>query len=339
MNLVLIFIHYFSIADKEMGYDLNRFEGEVDEELLCLICSGVLENPVQAPMCEHAFCSACIHEWLKRQSTCPVDRQAITSTQLRPVPRILKNLLARLTIQCCNAEFGCNAWVKLDALNSHLSECEHNPKRPVHCELGCGLVIPLDEIGQHNCVRELRSIIQSQSDQITDLLEKVQDQQQQLIENKHEILLLKDIMRSFRVSAANLTIPSPSRRSFVDTGGTDEVQQWIQTLQPARVTRWGGMISTPDAVLQAVIRRSLSDSGCPSCIIDDLMESAHERRWPPGLSTLETRQLNRRKYEQYFARRIPGKQAVVVMSCENQHMGEAMILEPGLVMIFAHGIE
>lgn len=30
-----------------MGYDLPRFEGEVDEELICPICSGVLEEPVQ----------------------------------------------------------------------------------------------------------------------------------------------------------------------------------------------------------------------------------------------------------------------------------------------------
>jgi len=34
-----------------------------------------------------------------------------------------------------------------------------------------------------------------------------------------------------------------------------------------------------------------------------------------------------------------GKQAVVVMACENVHMAEAMIMEPGLVMIFAHGVE
>lgn len=43
--------------------------------------------------------------------------------------------------------------------------------------------------------------------------------------------------------------------------------------------------------LQAVIRRALSESGCPPHIIDQLMENAHERRWPPGLSTLETRQV------------------------------------------------
>ena len=31
----------------EMGYELNRFEGDVDEELVCPICSGVLEEPLQ----------------------------------------------------------------------------------------------------------------------------------------------------------------------------------------------------------------------------------------------------------------------------------------------------
>lgn len=30
-----------------MGYELTRFQGDVDEELVCPICSGVLEEPVQ----------------------------------------------------------------------------------------------------------------------------------------------------------------------------------------------------------------------------------------------------------------------------------------------------
>lgn len=29
-----------------MGYDITRFQGEVDEELICPICSGVLEEPL-----------------------------------------------------------------------------------------------------------------------------------------------------------------------------------------------------------------------------------------------------------------------------------------------------
>lgn len=36
--------------------------------------------------------------------------------------------------------------MKLDALSSHLEECEFNPKRPVPCEQGCGLVVPKDEL-------------------------------------------------------------------------------------------------------------------------------------------------------------------------------------------------
>ncbi len=30
-----------------MGYEANRFQGDVDEELICPICSGVLEEPSQ----------------------------------------------------------------------------------------------------------------------------------------------------------------------------------------------------------------------------------------------------------------------------------------------------
>ena len=102
--------------------------------------------------------------------------------------------------------------------------------------------------------------------------------------------------------------------SVQDQFEEDDVMRWAATLSRARVTRWflenfsfnlhwnpisflfrwGGMISTPDAVLQAMIKRSLQESGCPVHIVTELMENAHERRWPPGLQTLETRQMNRR---------------------------------------------
>uniref|UniRef100_A0A8D8ZR24 E3 ubiquitin-protein ligase NRDP1 n=1 Tax=Cacopsylla melanoneura TaxID=428564 RepID=A0A8D8ZR24_9HEMI len=101
----------------------------------------------------------------------------------------------------------------------------------------------------------------------------------------------------------------------------------------------GGMISTPDVLLQAMIKRSLAESGCPGHILDELMHNSHERNWPQGLSSLETRQNNRRQYENYVCKRIPSKQAVVVLLCDNQHLPEDMISAPGLVMIFAHGIE
>ncbi|XP_064646582.1 E3 ubiquitin-protein ligase NRDP1-like isoform X2 [Lineus longissimus] len=252
--------------------------------------------------------------------------------QLKPIPRILRNLLCRLYIKCDNAAFGCSTVVKLDMLQSHLHECEHNPKKPVHCEQGCGLIIPKDELKDHNCVRELRALVQSQQMKIGELQSELADQKLQMNNQKMEIQLIKEYMRTFRAS-------NPRLRELQTEIENDDVVRWTETLQPARVTRWGGMISTPDAVLQAVIKRALIDSSCPSHIVNELMENAHERRWPHGLSTLETRQLNRRQYENYVAKRIPGKQAVIVMACENQHMSDDLIMEPGLVMIFAHGVE
>ncbi|KAA0201932.1 hypothetical protein HAZT_HAZT004775 [Hyalella azteca] len=115
----------------------------------CILCSAGIfcqRSKDVAPACEHAFCSGCINEWLGRQQTCPVDRQSITTSQLKPVPRILRTLLAKLQIACSNREHGCNAVVKLEMLGPHLEECEHNPKRPIPCEAGCGLVVPKDEL-------------------------------------------------------------------------------------------------------------------------------------------------------------------------------------------------
>ena len=39
-----------------LSIHLSRFEGVVDEELVCPICSAVLEDPRLAPECEHAYC-------------------------------------------------------------------------------------------------------------------------------------------------------------------------------------------------------------------------------------------------------------------------------------------
>jgi len=56
-----------------MGFDIQRFPNCIDEELICKInffekkilnnyyflgsiCGGVLQDPLQAPSCEHTFC-------------------------------------------------------------------------------------------------------------------------------------------------------------------------------------------------------------------------------------------------------------------------------------------
>ena len=74
-----------------------------------------------------------------------------------------------------------------------------------------------------------------------------------LTEQKREIQILKEMVRSSRHGGGTV-------RGLQDQVEDDEIVRWAGTLPRARVTRWGGMISTPDAVLQAMIKRSLQVS-------------------------------------------------------------------------------
>lgn len=100
-------------------------------------------------------------------------------------------LLFRLCINCDNAQHGCTRILKLDMLAAHLEECEHNPKRPLPCEQGCGLVIPKDELKDHNCMKELRKLIQTQQQKLSDFQQDLTDQRFIINEQKRELQLLK----------------------------------------------------------------------------------------------------------------------------------------------------
>lgn len=322
-----------------MGYDINRFEDNVDEELICPICSFILEDPVQAPDCEHAFCNACINQWLKHQSICPIDRAHIQPIDLKPVPRILKNLLSKLRLKCDHAPYGCNTTVRLENLNSHLQECEFNPKKPIICTIGCNMFIAKDELKNHNCIRELKKIIDDQQTKINHLSNEMVKQKTDV---ENELRILKNFAsRYFRVNSSNtgnmsLNVTGSTSLNLTDD---DDIVRWSATLPIAKVTRWGGIISTPDAVLQAVIKRALIENGCPQSILPELMNNAHERHWPVGLSTLETRQLNRNHYVNFVCKRVPNKQAVLILAADNKDMPNHLIVEPGIILIFAHGVE
>jgi len=104
-----------------MGYDLELIEEQVLKELICSICAGVLQDPLQIQACEHAFCKVCISTWFAQNPTCPIDRRP--AGKLTPVPRITRSLLSSLSIKC---DFpNCDAVVKLEYIESHKSSCGH----------------------------------------------------------------------------------------------------------------------------------------------------------------------------------------------------------------------
>jgi hypothetical protein len=135
-----------------MGYDIERFINVIDEEFICAICNGVLEEPLQIFPCEHIYCSLCLNQWFKSNDytkTCPEDRQVIYDSFLK-TPRIISNLLAKMIIKCKFCTSGCDGVIKLEQLASHESKCEYNPFMEIKCEK-CNAVVLRNQLISHIC--------------------------------------------------------------------------------------------------------------------------------------------------------------------------------------------
>eukprot|EP00735_Rhodelphis_limneticus_P005006 TRINITY_DN16697_c0_g1::TRINITY_DN16697_c0_g1_i1::g.23605::m.23605 TRINITY_DN16697_c0_g1::TRINITY_DN16697_c0_g1_i1::g.23605 ORF type:complete len:146 (+),score=-10.33,sp/Q5R7T5/RNF41_PONAB/44.78/3e-30,zf-C3HC4/PF00097.20/4.2e-11,zf-C3HC4/PF00097.20/1.9e+03,zf-C3HC4_2/PF13923.1/2e-09,zf-C3HC4_2/PF13923.1/9.2e+02,zf-TRAF/PF02176.13/6e+03,zf-TRAF/PF02176.13/0.17,zf-TRAF/PF02176.13/1.6e-05,zf-TRAF/PF02176.13/0.00072,zf-C3HC4_3/PF13920.1/5.1e-09,zf-RING_2/PF13639.1/7.8e-09,zf-C3HC4_4/PF15227.1/4.2e-0 len=130
------------------GYDIERFVDSPDENLLCVICSGVMREPLSSP-CGHSFCASCIRQWVGGPvpRSCPVCRSNLSSSMLHPVPLLVKSMLAKLRIKCEHKERGCEEIITLDRLESHLISC---PYRPVPCpNHGCGATVLSSHLPSH----------------------------------------------------------------------------------------------------------------------------------------------------------------------------------------------
>ena len=207
-----------------MGFDLERFTVDIDQELKCPICCGVLEDPVQGNGCEHAYCKRCILEWMKNSESCPVDRNAMKASQLEPIPRIVRNLLNHLQVRCDYNSSGCQEVVRLEDLAKHSSSCRFNPEFPVACPKDCGAFIPTSQLATHDCVRDLRGLLFAQQQEINDLkttinnLFSVAAEQREIARNNNNSLsALSERYDHLKVSIQNLE--KPIRRILVMTSG------------------------------------------------------------------------------------------------------------------------
>ncbi|XP_050404851.1 RING finger protein 151 [Patella vulgata] len=128
-----------------MGYNINKFIGSVDPNLLCGVCGGVFENAVLTS-CGHSFCLECLKTWLNRPQTnsCPECRTLILYDSVKPILS-MRSLINGLNVQCDHVERGCKVVVKLERLAKHLDTCTHFP---IRCE-GCDEVVNRYELASH----------------------------------------------------------------------------------------------------------------------------------------------------------------------------------------------
>ncbi|XP_062977945.1 E3 ubiquitin-protein ligase PDZRN3 isoform X1 [Elgaria multicarinata webbii] len=128
-----------------MGFELDRFTGEVDPDLKCNLCNKVLEDPLTTP-CGHVFCAGCVLPWVVQQGSCPVKCQRISTKELNHVLP-LKSLILKLDIRCANRARGCDKVVKLQHLAEHAEMCDFSPAKCRH--KGCAEVLNLRDVDAH----------------------------------------------------------------------------------------------------------------------------------------------------------------------------------------------
>ncbi|XP_028414513.1 kelch-like protein 40b isoform X2 [Dendronephthya gigantea] len=134
--------------DDLQGYDVGRFQGEVNEDLLCSICQEVPKDPRLCQHKDHIFCFAHISRHLVQNSqTCPVCRDPLTQETLRRPTGFLKNYWEGLKIKCDHHERGCPDYVRLEHLSKHVEECGY---APVMCRNeGCDTQVNRRDIETH----------------------------------------------------------------------------------------------------------------------------------------------------------------------------------------------
>ncbi|CAG5132615.1 unnamed protein product, partial [Candidula unifasciata] len=77
-----------------MGFDSAKFVTSVAEDKKCLLCYGVLDNPVRAS-CGHVFCSGCILPWVITHGQCPKKCRNLAPADLEnvlPLREVILNL-------------------------------------------------------------------------------------------------------------------------------------------------------------------------------------------------------------------------------------------------------
>ena len=63
--------------------------GDPDEDLMCQICLQPFVQPIDTP-CGHTFCHVCIHNYLKVNPMCPLDRKPLNEMTCSPSNLVLK---------------------------------------------------------------------------------------------------------------------------------------------------------------------------------------------------------------------------------------------------------
>ena len=132
----------YTVSYKERIYFA---EEKPRDELECIICKSLADEPHQTGCCGHTVCFKCADEWRKRSNSCPNCREA--PLDLAKDPRS-KRFINSHTVYCSHYESGCEWKGSISELQSHLqSKCLYEE---ISCENeGCMMKVKRRNVDDH----------------------------------------------------------------------------------------------------------------------------------------------------------------------------------------------
>lgn len=86
---------------------LYNYVDEVDEDLMCQICLQPFVQPLDTP-CGHTFCHVCMHNYLKVNPMCPLDRKPLNDMSCSPSNLVLKRYVSSSCVDELFYKFLCS---------------------------------------------------------------------------------------------------------------------------------------------------------------------------------------------------------------------------------------
>ena len=111
-----------------MAENNNELSSSFMDSFCCKICFEVLDDPVQCENNEHYFCRKCITKHLENSETCPTCLDQLTFETLRPVPRVILEIISQLKKpRCRHVSRGCEENVEVEDVLLHEQTCGYAP--------------------------------------------------------------------------------------------------------------------------------------------------------------------------------------------------------------------
>ena len=228
--------------DEKYGYDDSRFEKDVDAHFHCSICYNVLKEPMMCRNNEHIFCRECITEHLNVNShTCPECSEDLTVDTLRRA-RLVSNYLSELKIKCDYSDRGCQEYIRLAELDSHVQNCGF---APVKCSNEqCEMIISKRELIYHeSTICEYRKVkchnclkIEKDTEKMRQKIEGLEKKMESIASDVQEVkgqlarVLEKFFENPIQMSSVNNTSNALMADIFV-AGGKNKCGNALKTVE------------------------------------------------------------------------------------------------------------